>query len=103
MPTLLVEWRTAQVQQPVLIKTIRWVGMRCGVETENAPDGYRLDARTKVADPDSSIVVSTALPAIRDNKGSLFVDDGEEGKAVNIVLTDNAGQIIARQSTTVGG
>lgn len=103
VPTLSIESNTAEVLIPVLIKRTRWVGMRCAVETENCPDGYRLDARTKVTDAASSIVVSTELPVVHANKGSLFVDDGEEGKAVNIVLTDNTGQIVARKSTTVGG
>lgn len=103
VPMLRIESTTAEVLHPALIKSIRWVGMRCVVETENAPNGYRLDARTKVSDPGSSIVVSMELPDIRENKGTLFVDDSEEGKAVNIVLTDVSGQIIARQSTTVGG
>lgn len=103
VPILRIESTTSEALNPALIKSIRWIGMRCAVETENTPNGYRLDARTKVSDTGSSIVVSTELPTIRGNKGSLFVDDTEEGKAVNIVLTDVAGQIVARQLTTVGG
>ena len=102
VPMLIVESTTTEALAPVLIRGVRWVGMRCVVETENTPDGHQLDARTILTDASSSIVLSTELPTVQANKATLFVDDAEEGKAVNIVLIDRTGQIVARQLTTVG-
>ncbi|RIV27365.1 BREX-1 system phosphatase PglZ type B [Fibrisoma montanum] len=103
VPMLRIESANAQPVKPALIRAVRWVGMRCVVETENARDGYRLDMRTKLTDASSSVVVSAELPTVRANKGNIFVDDAEEGKAVQLILLNEADQIVAKQLTTVGG
>ena len=32
------------------IKSVKWVNLKCAVETENAGDGYSIDIRTKFND-----------------------------------------------------
>jgi len=79
----------------------RWVNLRCNIETESTPDGYKLDIRTKFNDEKTSVVIS-ANQTIADNKSSLMVDDGFVDSAAFIVLTDERGKIIDKVNTSIG-
>ncbi|GHB48340.1 BREX-1 system phosphatase PglZ type B [Mongoliitalea lutea] len=84
------------------IKHIKWVNLKCNVETAHAPDGYKLDVRTKASDENTSIVVSQNN-LVRENKGRVMVNDDSEGKAATIVLLDSNGVIMDKKLTSVGG
>lgn len=83
------------------ISSHKWVNLRCQIETENAPDGFLIDIRTKYNDQKTSIVLST-VKAISENKCSLMVDDSAIDSAAFIVLTNETGKIIDKTNTTIG-
>ena len=84
------------------ISSHRWVGLRCQIETENTPDGFLVDIRTKYNDEKSSVVISSVKP-VSENKCSLMVDDSAIDSAAFIVLTNEKGKIIDKANTTIGG
>jgi len=79
----------------------RWVNLRCNIETKNAPDGYKIDIRTKYNDEHTSVILSSTQ-SILDNKCSLIVDDSVIDSAAFIVLTNERGKIIDKINTTIG-
>ncbi|MBA3426619.1 MAG: BREX-1 system phosphatase PglZ type B [Rubrobacter sp.] len=83
------------------ISEIRWVGMRCRVKVEGAPDGATVGLRTRAADPSTS--VATARP-LKDGTASLLVtDDSREFEAAISVVLDAEGRVLAQSPTVVGG
>jgi hypothetical protein len=100
VPRLTVTAAAAAV--PASVTSAKWTGLRCKVTVEGAADGMKVDLRTKIADPASSLAVPKSLGA--DGTASLFVeDDGAEGTAAFVVLLDAAGSVIAKFATAVGG
>lgn len=83
------------------IENHRWINLRCNIETENAPDGFLIDIRTKFNDEGTSVVLSRSK-SITDNKCSLIVDDSVIDSAAFIVLTDDKGVIIDKENTSIG-
>ena len=86
----------------VRIATVSWVGLRCRVRIEAPSPGLSADLRTRVNEPNSS--VSGVRPVDADGAVSLLVaDDDLEGTPAAVVVLDSGGQVIARQSTMIGG
>ena len=83
------------------ITEIKWVNLKCAINTEGANDGFTIDIRTKYNDSASTIVESKNK-SLKDNKGYLMVSDDAESQAATIVLLDETGRIIDKKSTTVG-
>ena len=84
------------------IIAVSWVGLRCRVRIDAAQTGLSVDLRTQVGDTNSS--VSEARPVNDEGAVSLLVaDDGLEGTSAAIVVLDANGQVVARQSTIIGG
>jgi len=79
----------------------RWAGLRCIIETENTPDGFIIDIRTKYNDENTSVVISSKQ-SISDNNCSVMVEDSAIDSAAVIVLTDEKGKIIDKINTTIG-
>lgn len=101
IPVLLVEnTNTAFVQAE--IKSVKWVNLKCVINTDDVPDGYSIDIRTKYSDEHSSIVLSPNK-VLKGNTVSLMVDDAAESTAATIVLLDSDGRILDKKPTTVGG
>src|SRR5262249_13403066 len=94
---------TATKTAPVAtIKSAKWVRMRCKLEIEGNTAGLRVDLRTKLADAATSLV--TPKPVEADGTVSVMVeDDCVLGTAAFLVLLTPAGQVLEKQSTTVGG
>jgi len=84
------------------VKMVRWVNLKCIIQTSDVPDNYSIDIRTKYNDPKTSIVLSKNK-TLRSNTVSLFVDDSAEAKAATIVLLDENERILDKKPTTVGG
>jgi hypothetical protein len=100
VPTIIVE--NSNVSASVAkITEIKWVNLKCAINTEGASDGFTIDIRTKYNDSASTIVESRNK-TLKDNKGSLMVSDEAESQAATIVLLDETGRIIDKKSTTVG-
>jgi len=97
----------AEETKPIAIdiKEVQWIGLRCRICVDPPEKGILLDIRTKVNDPDTSIIVDKQ-PKETDTEGRsalLVTDDSLEGTTVSIVLMNNAGRVISKLATTVGG
>jgi hypothetical protein len=101
IPEIILE-SNIQPNSNALIKSIKWVNLKCNIETESTPDGYTLDVRTKAADEKTSIVVSNKN-SVLNNKGKVMVSDEAEGNAATILLLNPMGVIMDKKLTTIGG
>ena len=87
----------------VRIAAVSWIGLRCRVRIDGARPGLAVDLRMRVNDADSS--VSGGIRAV-DGEGAaslLVPDDEHEGSPAALVVLDAGGQVVARQSTIIGG
>lgn len=85
----------------VTLKSVTWKGLRCTVVVEGASPGQRVDIRTKAALASSSLAAS-ARP-LEGGKASLAVgDDDHMGAAAMVVVLGPDGEVLSKQSTTVG-
>jgi hypothetical protein len=83
------------------IESVAWVGLRCKVKAAGG-SGLRADIRTKPAESNSSVAFELkALDA--DGQATLLVSDDHEGLAAVVVLIDEAGRVVAKTPTSVGG
>lgn len=84
------------------IKDVTWLGLRCRVRIDGAEGQLQVDLRGRVGDPASS--VSTSRPVDDAGAASLLVaDDDLEGASAVVVVLDAGDQVIAKQSTIIGG
>ena len=102
IPVLRITARTRTAKARVIIVAVSWVGLRCRVRIEAAQPGLSIDLRTRVNDADSSVSRVRNVDAV--GAASLLVPDDElEGAPAAVVVLDKGGQVIARQSTIIGG
>ena len=83
------------------IVNVAWTGLRCRVRVEAAP-GLSVALRTQVGNADSTL----GQPRRLDDDGAaslLVANDDLEGATAAIVVLDANGNVVARQSTIVGG
>lgn len=101
VPTMIIENpNTFNIEAEV--KVVKWVNLKCTIQTSDVPDGYFVDIRTKYNDAKTSIVLSKSK-TIKSNTVTLMVDDGAESQAAHIVLMDENERILDKKPTTVGG
>ncbi len=101
VPTMIVEnpmVRNIEAE----VKMVKWVNLKCTIQTTNLPDGYSIDIRTKYNDAKTSIVLSKNK-TLQSNTVTLMVDDSAEHQAATIVLLDPTERILDKKPTTVGG
>lgn len=85
----------------VKIQSVVWKGLRCTIVVDGAADGQRVDIRTKAALASSSLA-SSSKP-LEGGKASLAVTDDEQmGAAAVVVVLGPDGDVLQKQSTTVG-
>ena len=102
IPVLRVTAGTISATAGVSITAATWVGMRCRVRIDPARPGLSVDLRTRVNDADSSVSEMRQVDA--EGAASLLVADDElEGTPAAVVVLDTGNQVIARQSTIIGG
>ena len=100
VPSLRVTGGTSGDAAPTIVD-VAWVGLRCRVRVEAAP-GLSVALRTQVGNADSTL----GQPRHLDDDGAaslLVADDELEGATAAIVVLDANGDVVARQSTIVGG
>jgi hypothetical protein len=102
IPDLALSSDVAAPEITASILDVQWVGLRCRVTVEPAGAPVTADIRTKIGDPASSIAAPKQIDA-NGKVGLLVENDSLEGTAVNVVLLDNSGRVIAKKATTVGG
>ncbi len=101
VPTMIIENPEAQNFEAE-VKVVKWINLKCTVQTSDVPDGYSIDIRTKYNDPKTSIVLSKNK-LLKGNTATLMVDDVAEAQAATIVLLDENERILDKKPTTVGG
>ena len=102
VPFLTVASSTASPGVVVTVTDVQWVGLRCRVRIEPAVDNLLADLRTKPNVPDSSITRPKAVDD--EGKATLLVEDESlEGTVTSLVLLDEAGSVVCKEATTVGG
>ena len=101
VPVMLVENINVSIIHAA-IKVVRWINLKCTIITDDVPNGYSIDIRTKYSDSKSSIVLS-ANKLLKGNTVTIMIDDAAESAAATIVLLDENERIIDKKPTTVGG
>jgi hypothetical protein len=89
--------------ESVDIAKVDWKGLKCRITVDPVVSGLQVDLRNKPNDPTTSI---TSGGKALDGNGTvtLFVEDEDlEGTMVAVVVCSEAGRVLAKQSTTVGG
>jgi len=89
--------------QSVSIVKVDWKGLKCRITVDPVVSGLQIDLRNKPNDPTTSI---TSGGKALDGSGTvtLFIEDEDlEGSVVAAVVCSEAGQVLAKQNTTVGG
>jgi hypothetical protein len=84
------------------IEDTKWVGLKCAVKVAGG-QGLRADIRTKAADPTSTVLHDKQPKSVDTGNASMFASDEFEGVAAIIVIVDDAGRVVAKSQTTVGG
>jgi hypothetical protein len=101
IPDLTISMSGAK-QAAVTIKQVEWQRLRCRVTLEPPIEGMMVDVRTKANLPESTLVAS---PKSTDDSGqaALFVADADNaGMAAIVVALNASGDLLAKQSTTIG-
>jgi hypothetical protein len=101
VPTLIVENPNTKSIE-ARIQAVKWVNLKCAIQTNDLPEGYAIDIRTRYNDPKTSIVLSKSK-LLKDNAVNLMVDDSYEYQAATIVLLDENDRIMDKKPTTVCG
>lgn len=102
IPVLRVTAGAVSASVEASITAVTWVGLRCRVRIDPPRPELSVDLRTRVNDADSS--ASGARQVDTEGAASLLVaDDDLEGTPAAVVVLDAGGQVVARQSTIIGG
>ena len=101
VPTIIIENNNV-LHIEAEIKVVKWVNLKCTIQTSDVPDDYQIDIRTKYNDAKTSIVLSQNIN-LRGNTVTLMIDDSAEQHAATIVLLDANEIILDKKPTTVGG
>jgi len=102
VPVIIVENpNTFKIQAEIIF--VKWVNLKCTVNTNDVPDGYSIDIRTKFNDSKTTVVdMSNRNKKLTGNSVTLLMDDTFEYQSATIVLLDEAGRILDKKPTTVG-
>ena len=102
LPVLRVKAGAGGKPAQILVASASWVGLRCRVRIEPALPELSVDLRTQVGDAASSVSQSKSVGG--DGAASLLVSaDDLEGTPVAIVVLNAEGEVVAKQSTIIGG
>jgi len=102
IPSLTVSTKETGGTKSVVLKEMKWSGMRLNVMLEGV-QGLTVDVRSKVADAVSSLAASPTTGAADGQKTSLLVaDDGYLGATAFLVVVDQAGQPIFKHPIVIG-
>jgi hypothetical protein len=82
----------------------KWAGARCRITLSGSPDGLRVDLRTSLSDPGSSLLADRQpVAASPDGKATVFLDnDADIGREAELVLLNPSGQVLHSVHTTLG-
>ncbi len=102
VPSLTVSTKEIGGTKSVVLKEMKWSGMRLNMILEGAA-GLTVDVRSKVADAGTSFAASPTTAAADGQKTSLLVVDDEAlGAAAFLVVIDQNGQPIFKYPVVIG-
>jgi hypothetical protein len=101
IPLMIVE-NPNQKKMEAKLLDIKWVNLKCTIQTSEVPDGYAVDIRTKYNDEGSTVVMSKNR-LLKGNSVTLMANDLKEYESATVVLLDDRGVILDKKPTTVGG
>jgi hypothetical protein len=102
IPSLTVSAKQTGGAKSVVLKEMKWSGMRLNIILEGAA-GLAIDLRSKVADAATSFAASPTTAAADGQKTSLLVVDDEAlGAAAFLVVVDQNGQPVFKHSVVIG-
>jgi hypothetical protein len=102
IPSLTVSAKNASAAKAVKLESLKWAGLRLNLVLAGA-QGLTVDLRSKVADPGSSFAVNPAIASGDGEKTSILVADDETlGTAAFLVVVDNNGQVVFKNSVVIG-
>lgn len=86
------------------ITSVKWVNLKCSIETTAVPDGYKVDIRAKYNDESTSVLEATSRnKKVMGCTVTLMVDDAYEYQSATIILMDENDRILNKKPTTIGG
>ncbi len=103
-PILLVHPSKDMKRATATLKSVQWIGLRCRIKVVLSDTfEVKVDIRSKANAPETSVVES--IKGLDENgQVSLMVPDEDKiGTAVSVVVLDNAGNVLSREMTTIGG
>jgi hypothetical protein len=88
----------------VRLVTAKWTGAKCRITVRGESAGARLDIRSILMDPSTSLLADRASREItaEGTVTAFLEDDADIGKNAHIVLLDQNGQVIDSMATTLG-
>jgi hypothetical protein len=102
IPFLTVSAKHAGAVKSVVLKDLKWSGLRLNVVLEGA-QGLTVDVRSKVADAGTSFAASQVTGAGNGQKTSILVaDDTALGSAAFLIVFDETGQAIFKHPIVIG-
>ena len=86
------------------LQEAKWTGAKCRVTVNGHHEGIKVDVRTSLSDPNSSLLADKqARELTAEGRVSVFLEnDADIGRKAEIVLLDSSGQVIHSLSTTLG-
>jgi hypothetical protein len=93
---------TGTKQAAVQIKQVDWQRLRCRVTVCPPVEGVTIDIRTKANLPDTSLVAATKTTDASGQVALMIPDEDSSGMAATVVALDAAGDLLSKQSTTIG-
>ena len=102
IPSLTVTTRKTGGSRSVVLKDLKWAGMRLNAVFDGAA-GLTVDLRGKVADAATSFAANPAVASADGHKTSLLVpDDEHDGTAAFLVVIDRTGACIFKHPVVIG-
>jgi hypothetical protein len=102
IPSLTISAKRTGGAKSVVLKEMKWSGMRLNVVLEGA-QGLTIDVRSNVADATSSLAVRPMTGEADGQKASLLVaEDDALGAAAFLVVVDQDGQTIFKHPVVIG-
>lgn len=103
VPTLIIENPNVNKIDAKIAK-VKWVNLKCTIETNDVPDDYTVDIRTKFNDSNTSVLEDSSKgKKLKGNSVTLMLKDKYEYQSATIVLLDENERILDKKPATVGG
>lgn len=101
VPELIVS-SAAPVETEIAISSVKWLGLRCRVQTNPGAVGLMADIREGIADKTTSLVAKPKEIEPDGQTSLLILDDHKSGAKATVVLVDASDTVVAKFPTVIG-